>query len=219
MYIPVFGNLDPVQAQETQRWSLATSSVDTHFNLILTFLFLQVALLHKPPFSYPRDMRNSRGRLRVGYVSSDFCNHPTSHLMQSVPGFHDRSRFEIFCYALTADDGTSFRKKIEIETENFVDLTQYACHGEAADRINSDGIHILVNMNGYTKGARNEIFALRPAPVQVKHQLSLIFMHTLSLTLARRIRFQHFDQLGLNSTKIFRVFFQSVAFPLSFRCS
>ena len=42
--------------------------------------------------------------------------------------------------------------------------------GDAADKINSDGIHILVNMNGYTKGARNEIFALRPAPVQVINQ-------------------------------------------------
>ena len=36
-----------------------------------------------------------------------------------------------------------------------------------ADRIHADGIHILVNLNGYTRGARNEIFALRPAPIQV----------------------------------------------------
>jgi protein O-GlcNAc transferase len=35
-----------------------------------------------------------------------------------------------------------------------------------ADRIHSDGIHVLVNLNGYTKGARNEIFALKPAPIQ-----------------------------------------------------
>jgi len=41
------------------------------------------------------------------------------------------------------------------------------CNGKAADIISRDGIHILVNMNGYTKGARNEIFALRPAPIQV----------------------------------------------------
>ena len=46
-------------------------------------------------------------------------------------------------------------------------LHQIPDNGQAADRINSDGIHILVNMNGYTKGARNEIFALRPAPIQV----------------------------------------------------
>lgn len=44
---------------------------------------------------------------------------------------------------------------------------QIPCNGKAADRIHADGIHILVNMNGYTKGARNELFALRPAPVQV----------------------------------------------------
>ena len=37
----------------------------------------------------------SGGRLRIGYVSSDFCNHPTSHLMQSVPGFHNRSKVEV----------------------------------------------------------------------------------------------------------------------------
>ena len=47
-------------------------------------------------------------------------------------------------------------------------------NGMAADRINADGIHVLVNMNGYTKGARNEIFALRPAPIQV----SLLPVHT-----------------------------------------
>jgi len=41
------------------------------------------------------------------------------------------------------------------------------CNGKAADVIHQDGIHVLVNMNGYTKGARNEIFALRPAPIQV----------------------------------------------------
>lgn len=46
-------------------------------------------------------------------------------------------------------------------------ILQIPCNGKAADKINSDGIHILVNMNGYTKGARNEIFALRPAPIQV----------------------------------------------------
>ena len=54
------------------------------------------------------------------------------------------------------------------EAEHFIDLSGTQCNGKAADRIYQDGIHILVNMNGYTKGARNEIFALRPAPIQVK---------------------------------------------------
>ena len=44
--------------------------------------------------------------------------------MQSIPGFHDRSRVEIFCYSLSADDGTTFRAKIARESEHFVDLSQ-----------------------------------------------------------------------------------------------
>ncbi len=40
--------------------------------------------------------------------------------------------------------------------------------GDAAQVIFNDGIHILINLNGYTKGAKNEIFALKPAPIQVR---------------------------------------------------
>lgn len=57
--------------------------------------YFKVALLHKPPYSYPKSLKESGGRLRIGYVSSDFGNHPTSHLMQSVPGFHDSNRVEV----------------------------------------------------------------------------------------------------------------------------
>lgn len=70
-------------------------------------------------------------------------------------------------FSLAPDDNTTFRQKISREAEHFTDLSQVTCNGKAADKIFQDGIHILVNMNGYTKGARNEIFALRPAPIQV----------------------------------------------------
>ena len=59
------------------------------------FCHVQVALLHKPPYPYPKSLKESDGRLRIGYVSSDFGNHPTSHLMQSIPGFHDTNRVEV----------------------------------------------------------------------------------------------------------------------------
>ncbi|XP_069130169.1 UDP-N-acetylglucosamine--peptide N-acetylglucosaminyltransferase 110 kDa subunit-like isoform X1 [Argopecten irradians] len=134
-----------------------------HANLCLD----KINVLHKPAYDHVRDTRASGGRLRIGYVSSDFGNHPTSHLMQSIPGFHDRKNVEVFCYSLSPDDGTTFRAKLSREAHHFVDLSQIPCNGKAADRIHADGIHILVNMNGYTKGARNELFALRPAPVQV----------------------------------------------------
>jgi protein O-GlcNAc transferase len=126
----------------------------------------KVSVLHKQPYNHPKKLEAGQ-RLKIGYVSSDYGNHPTSHLMQSVPGFHNRENVEIFCYGISPDDGTNFRSKIRGEAEHFVDLSFIADNGKAADRIAEDGVDILVNMNGYTKGARNEIFALRPAPIQV----------------------------------------------------
>lgn len=131
-----------------------------HANLYLE----KINMLSHVDFRHNREVN---GRLRIGYVSSDFGNHPTSHLMQSLPGLHNRSRVEIFCYALNPDDGTNFRSKIVKESEHFCDLSQVPCVIKAAKTIHDDGINILINMNGYTKGAKNEIFALRPAPLQV----------------------------------------------------
>ncbi|ORZ18621.1 glycosyl transferase family 41-domain-containing protein [Absidia repens] len=104
-------------------------------------------------------------RLKIGYVSSDFNNHPLAHLMQSVFGFHDRQRYDVYCYATTPTDSTSYRQKIENETEHFLDVSQWS-NQQVVQQIVKDGIHVLVNLNGYTKGARNEIFAARPCPVQ-----------------------------------------------------
>ncbi|KAF9429952.1 hypothetical protein BGZ94_008908 [Podila epigama] len=105
-------------------------------------------------------------RLKIGYVSSDFNNHPLSHLMQSVFGMHDKTRFEIFCYATTPADQTPYRVKIQSEAEHFLEVSTWSTQA-IVERIVADGIHVLVNLNGYTKGARNEVFAARPCPVQV----------------------------------------------------
>ncbi|RHZ09250.1 hypothetical protein DYB31_015319, partial [Aphanomyces astaci] len=86
--------------------------------------------------------------------------------MQSVFGLHDSKRIEVTCYATSSSDQSQWRRKIEADAEHFKDLSAMTT-GDAARLIHNDGIHILVNLNGYTKGARTEIFALRPAPIQV----------------------------------------------------
>ncbi|KZL88093.1 putative tetratricopeptide [Colletotrichum incanum] len=104
--------------------------------------------------------------LNVGYVSSDFNNHPLAHLMQSVFGFHDRTRVKAFCYATTASDKSIHRLQIEREAPVFRDASTWTSD-KLVEQIVQDNIHILVNLNGYTRGARNEIFAARPAPIQM----------------------------------------------------
>lgn len=104
--------------------------------------------------------------LNIGYVSSDFNNHPLAHLMQSVFGFHNPSRAKAFCYATTASDKSVHRLQIEREAPVFRDVSNWSSE-KLVEQIVRDEIHILVNLNGYTRGARNEIFAARPAPIQM----------------------------------------------------
>ncbi|KAI5291351.1 hypothetical protein KEM54_005251 [Ascosphaera aggregata] len=104
--------------------------------------------------------------LNVGYVSSDFNNHPLAHLMQSVFGLHNPFRVKAFCYATTPGDGSIHRKQIEREAPVFRDVSSWSTD-KLVQQIVNDGIHILVNLNGYTRGARNEVFAARPAPIHM----------------------------------------------------
>ncbi|RLN24384.1 putative UDP-N-acetylglucosamine--peptide N-acetylglucosaminyltransferase SEC isoform X3 [Panicum miliaceum] len=125
-----------------------------------------------PAFSHPSRAPiktvDRASRLRIGYVSSDFGNHPLSHLMGSVFEMHDEDIVEVFCYALSRDDGTEWRQRIKGEAEHFIDVSEMSSD-MIAKVINEDKIQILINLNGYTKGARNEIFAMQPAPIQVSY--------------------------------------------------
>lgn len=105
-------------------------------------------------------------RLNVGYVSSDFNNHPLAHLMQSVFGLHNPERVHVFCYATTPSDNSVHRQQIAREAPVFYDASSWSIE-RLVKRIVEDGIHVLVNLNGYTRGARNEVFAARPAPIQM----------------------------------------------------
>jgi hypothetical protein len=86
--------------------------------------------------------------------------------MQSVFGLHNPRRVKAYCYATTVSDGSSHRLKIEKEAPVFRDVSNWS-PGRLAEQISHDNIHVLVNLNGYTRGARNEIFAARPAPIQM----------------------------------------------------
>ncbi|KAL3424782.1 tetratricopeptide [Phlyctema vagabunda] len=120
--------------------------------------WMQGSVFEPPPPPNPH--------LNVGYVSSDFNNHPLAHLMQSVFGLHDPDRVKAFCYALTPSDHSIHRQQIEREAPVFRDVNDWPTD-RLVQQIVQDDIHILVNLNGYTRGARNEIFAARAAPIQM----------------------------------------------------
>lgn len=107
-----------------------------------------------------------RERLRIGYLSSDFHDHATAHLMRGLFAAHDRRQFAVRAYSCGADDGSAYRQHIAANCDAFVDLSGVETIA-AAQRIHGDGIDILVDLKGYTRRNRLDIAALRPAPIQV----------------------------------------------------
>ncbi|MFG1432392.1 tetratricopeptide repeat protein [Xanthobacter sp. V2C-8] len=107
-------------------------------------------------------------RIRIGYLSNDFYGHATAFLAAGMFEQHDRAAFETFAYSFSPDDGSSMRRRIEKAFDHFVEIGHLS-DGDAARRIREDGIDILVDLKGYTKGCRTQIMVLRPAPVQVNY--------------------------------------------------
>jgi predicted O-linked N-acetylglucosamine transferase (SPINDLY family) len=103
--------------------------------------------------------------LRVGFVSSDFRDHPVAHLLTECCERIDRTRTETFAYGLVPEDASAFGQRVKRAFEHFSDVAAEPPES-IARRIVEDGVEVLIDLNGYTTHSKSEIFALRPAPVQ-----------------------------------------------------
>jgi len=108
------------------------------------------------------------GRIRIGFLSPDFRPHPTAWLARLLLRKLDRSRFEVFAYALNPERGDPLRLEMLGEADRFIDMSRWS-DAEAAGRIAADRIDVLVECGGYCDGARPGILALRPAAVQASY--------------------------------------------------
>ena len=105
-------------------------------------------------------------RIRLGFVSSDFRPHAVSTLMLELWERIDRGRFETYAYGIMPADTGPVGERIARAFEHFADISGDSARA-SAQKIRGDRIDILFDLNGYTQSARPEIFAMRPAPVQV----------------------------------------------------
>lgn len=105
-------------------------------------------------------------KLRIGYLSADFRQHPLTSLAAELMELHDRDGFEIYGYSYGPNDQSAARKRWERGFDRFVDIRPLSLH-QAAQRIFDDRIDILVDLTGFTQGSRSGILALRPAPIQI----------------------------------------------------
>ena len=112
--------------------------------------------------------RTPQARIRVGYFSSDFRQHPVTHLLAELIELHDRDRFEIIAFSFGPDTQDESRKRHERAFDRFLDV-QHKTDAEIASLSRSLGLDIAIDLCGYVHGGRPQIFALRAAPLQVSY--------------------------------------------------
>jgi predicted O-linked N-acetylglucosamine transferase (SPINDLY family) len=110
----------------------------------------------------------AHAKIRIAYVSPDFREHPVAHLIAGVLEQHDKTRFETFGISLGDDDESALRKRIVSSFDHFIDVREMSAQNIATLMRNLE-IDIAVDLAGYTKNSRTEIFAWRPAPVQINY--------------------------------------------------
>ena len=145
-----------------------TWCADEAYNLEVTRAYAARMLPQPEPLpGAPRAAGNS-ARIRVGYLSSDFCNHATMHLLAGLLEAHDRDRFEVFAYDSSPVYGSDYRRRFLAAVEHHVDITAMN-DLDAAVRIAADQLDILFDLKGHTGWGRLGIMAYRPAPLQAAY--------------------------------------------------
>lgn len=109
-----------------------------------------------------------KSRIKLGYFSADFREHPVSQLIAGLIENHDRNRFEVYAFSLGPHIPDAMRERLEKAFDHFIDIHQLSDQ-EAALLARKEEINIAIDLTGLTGNSRPGIFANRAAPVQVNY--------------------------------------------------
>jgi predicted O-linked N-acetylglucosamine transferase (SPINDLY family) len=116
-----------------------------------------------PPTNDPSPDR----RLRIGYVSADFRNHPVGLFMLPILARHDKANFEIVCYS-GVETPDLMTQRLRQAADVWRDVAPLS-DADLANLIRNDQIDILIDLALHAQGSRLLTFARKPAPVQVTY--------------------------------------------------
>jgi len=108
------------------------------------------------------------GKLKIAYVSADFCDHPVGRCVAGLLACHDRDGFELHGISIGPGEGGTTRQALMQSFDHFHDATRMSDR-EVVALMRAEGIDIAVDLTGHTQEGRPGIFAMRGAPVQVSH--------------------------------------------------
>lgn len=118
-----------------------------------------------PELSAQRPTSVSNGKIRVGFVSADFCQHPVGFFLHRLFAQSRAADYE-FVALDNRSRQDDLNSKLRRLCDHWIEIGELGDQ-EAADRIRELQINVLVDLSGYTTGTRIGLFAHRPAPIQV----------------------------------------------------
>ncbi|MFO1316703.1 MAG: tetratricopeptide repeat protein [Burkholderiales bacterium] len=108
----------------------------------------------------------AHGRIRVAYLSANFCAHAVAYLIAELFELSDRARFELTAISFGPDDGSAMLARIRSAFDRFIDVRSLS-DAAVARQMHELEIDIAVDLMGFTREGRPGILAYRPAPIQV----------------------------------------------------
>jgi len=124
-------------------------------------------------FNFPQNVTSlpikpylNHKKIRIGYFSADFHNHPTMHLMAELFELHDKEKFEIIAFSFGPNQKDQWRERVLQSFDEFIDVRMKS-DSEISSLSREMEIDIAVNLGGYTQDSRTGVFANLAAPIQV----------------------------------------------------
>lgn len=112
--------------------------------------------------------RPKKDKIRVGYFSMDFREHPVSYLVAELLELHDRSKFEVYGFSFGINTRDPIRQRLEKAFDNFLDV-KHLSDVDIARLSRQKKTDIAIDLGGHTQDSRPQIFAERAAPIQINY--------------------------------------------------
>ena len=134
-----------------------------HYDAATNFSFFKYPP-SSPAVSTLKDLNQKK--IRIGYFSPDFKDHPVAALIVELFELHHRDQFEIIAFSFCGYSDSVLGLRIQKAFDQFIDVSGMSDFEVAM--LSADlGINIAVDLCGHTAQSRTGIFAHRAAPIQV----------------------------------------------------
>ena len=122
---------------------------------------------HKVVDNEPVPVFQTHGKkIKLGFFSADFRQHPVSYLIIRLLELIDRETFEVIAYSSSIEHENYMRNAVINAADKFRNI-QLISDNELLELVHNDAIDIAIDLTGFTDNERFLPFVRRLAPLQI----------------------------------------------------